>query len=99
VQYSFVSHNSNTSSTQQELELSLLYLTGYAFEGILGTYVSGTGSHEVVDFEILRLSSLHHWSTEQRSRYKQFMQYLQQQWSVDAVIAELGSELLTKLQY
>eukprot|EP00953_Heterococcus_sp_UTEX-ZZ885_P027643 14807-Heterococcus_DN1.PRE.5 len=97
----FYSVAGNTSSIQQELELSLLNLTGYALESILGTYISGTGSRELVDFEILRLLSMRHWSLEQRSRYEHFMQYLQQQWAVDAATAEVGTELelLTKLQY
>jgi hypothetical protein len=77
----------------------LLNLAGYALEGILGTYVSGTGSHELVDFEILRLASMRHWSSEQVSRFESIMKYLQQEWAVDTVIAELGTELLTELQY
>jgi hypothetical protein len=79
----------------------LLNLTGYALESILGTYIPGTGSRELVDFEILRLLSMRHWSLEQRSRYEHFMQYLHQQWAVDAATAEVGAELelLTKLQY
>eukprot|EP00953_Heterococcus_sp_UTEX-ZZ885_P027636 14806-Heterococcus_DN1.PRE.5 len=46
--------------------------------------VISTGSHELVDFEILRLTSMCHWSTAQRSRYESIMKYLKQHWGVDA---------------
>jgi hypothetical protein len=39
------------------------------------------------------------WSTEQYARYDYFMQYLQQQWNFNVVVAELGTELLTKLPW
>jgi hypothetical protein len=74
-------------------------MVGYELEGIIGTYVSGNDSGELVDFEIMRFASMSHWSTEQYSRYDHFMQYLQQQWNFDAVAAELGTELLTKLPW
>jgi hypothetical protein len=89
------------SGGQQAMHRSLCCLAfiaaGLAFLSILGTYIAGSAC-TLDDFDIITPSEVpSHWAAEHITRYKRFMQFLQQKWDLCAA-AEFATSLMINMR-